>query len=516
MPMNGAEREHWGTRVGLVLAMAGNAVGLGNFLRFPVEAAKHGGGVFMIPYIVSFFLIGLPLMWLEWTIGRYAGIRGHGSPPAFMSLGWKSSLAKYLGVIGLFTPTVIAIYYIYIESWTLAYGTFSLLNKLPKVDYTTVNDINSCLSPFQNFQKKFLGDTDGPLMYPDKYAYLAFVVTIFLNFFILSRGVVKGIERVAKVAMPLLLIFALILLVRVFTLTNPLNPDVNIITGLRYIWEPDFSRINDPSIWLAAAGQIFFTLSLGTGAIQVYASYLKEKDDIALSGFATASSNEFAEVILGGSIAIPAAIIFFGVANATEIAQAGAFRLGFITLPAVFQYLPMGHIFGALWFFLLFLAGITSSLALCQPAISFLQDECKLTKKESAVMLGIFIFFSSHLVIFFKGALDEMDFWAGTFGLVLFATVETVVFMWIFGGDKIWDELHKGAEVKVPRVFFYILKYVSPVLLLIILVTWFWQYFSRLGETPTWNIFLTRGFLIYLLVFLCVLVWVVWKRSRVE
>jgi len=508
------EREHWKTRIGLILAMAGNAVGLGNFLRFPVEAAKHGGGVFMIPYIVSLFLIGIPLMWLEWTIGRYAGIRGHGSPPAFLSLGWKHPIAKYLGVIGLFTPTVIAIYYVYIESWTLAYGFLSLTNSLPIVDHTEIQDINAYLAPFQTFHKNFLGDTDGPLMYPSRYAYLAFIITLCLNMYILSRGIVKGIERVAKIAMPLLFLFAIVLVVRVFTLKNPVNPDIDIIKGLKYIWEPDFSKISDPSIWLAAAGQIFFTLSLGTGAIQVYASYLREKDDIALSGFATATSNELAEVILGGSIAIPAAIIFFGVVNAQEIAQSGAFRLGFITLPAVFQNLPFGNIFGALWFFLLFFAGITSSLALCQPAISFLEDELKLSRKESSLILGIIIFFSSHLVIFFKGAIEEMDFWAGTFGLVFFATIETMVFMWIFGGEKVWEELHKGADIRVPRIFFYILKYVSPILLLTILVTWFWKYFSKIGETASWNIFLTRGFLIYLFVFMCAVVGIVWKRRK--
>jgi len=508
------QREHWATRIGLIFAMAGNAIGLGNFLRFPVEAAKHGGGVFMIPYIVSLFLIGIPLMWLEWTIGRYAGIRGHGSPPAFLSLGWRHPIAKYLGVVGLFTPTVIAIYYVYIESWTLAYGFFSLTNSLPTIDHKEVQDINAYLTPFHTFHKNFLGDTDGTLLYPHRYAYIAFIITLFLNMFILSKGVVKGIERVAKIAMPLLFLFAIVLLVRVFTLKNPVNPDVNIVTGLKYIWEPDFSRISDPSIWLAAAGQIFFTLSLGTGAIQVYASYLREKDDVALSGFATATSNELAEVILGGSIAIPAAIIFFGVVNAQEIAQSGAFRLGFITLPAVFQNLPFGNIFGALWFFLLFFAGITSSLALCQPAISFLEDELKLSRKESALLLGIIIFFSSHLVIFFKGAIDEMDFWAGTFGLVLFATIEAVVFMWIFGAEKVWEELHKGADIRIPRIFFYILKYISPLLLLIILGTWFWKYFSRIGETASWNIFLTRGFLIYLFVFMCAVVGIVWKRRE--
>lgn len=509
-------REHWATRAGLILAMAGNAVGLGNFLRFPVEAAKNGGGVFMIPYFVSLLLMGIPLMWLEWTIGRYAGSKGHGSPPAFFDLAWKNKIAKYLGVVGLFTPTVIAIYYIYIESWTLAYGLFAVLGKLPKVSAENIQNMNSYLEPFQQFNKEFLGDAGGTLLYPSTIAYIAFLITIMVNLYVLSKGISAGIERTARIVMPLLFVFAVVLVIRVFTLKNPIHPEVNIVNGLKFLWEPDLSRIKDPSIWLAAAGQIFFTLSLGTGAIHAYASYVKKKEDIALSSLTTAASNEFAEVVLGGSIAIPAAVIFFGAANATLIAQSGAFRLGFVTLPAVFQYFPMSNLFAGLWFFLLFFAGITSSLALCQPAMTFLEDEFKLTRKESAVVLGTFLFFASHLVIFFKGSLEEMDFWAGTFGLVLFATMESVIYMWIFGGEKVWKELHEGADIKIPQIFYYVLKYVTPCFLLIILGAWFWNYISRFKGGTDWNVFLTRGFLLYLFVFICLLVWLVWKRRRGE
>lgn len=507
-------REHWATRIGLILAMAGNAIGLGNFLRFPVEAAKNGGGVFMIPYFISLILMGIPLMWLEWTIGRYAGSKGHGSPPAFFDLVWKNRLAKYLGVIGLFTPTVIAMYYIYIESWTLAYALFAIFGKLPKVSPQSVENINAYLEPFQQFNSEFLGDTGGNLLYPSRIAYVAFLFTMAVNLYVLSKGISKGIERTAEVVMPLLFIFAIILVGRVFTLKNPIHPEINIVTGLKFLWEPDLSKIRDPSIWLAAAGQIFFTLSLGTGAIQAYASYVKKKEDIALSSLTTAASNEFAEVVLGGSIAVPAAVIFFGAANATLIAQSGAFRLGFVTLPAVFQYFPLSNLFAGLWFLLLFFAGITSSLALCQPAMTFLEDELKLTRKESAVSLGLFLFFASHLVIFFKGALDEMDFWAGTFGLVLFATMESIIYMWIFSSDKVWEELHQGADIRVPRIFYYILKYITPCFLLIILGTWFWNYISKFRAGADWNVFLTRGFLIFFFLFLCLIVWLTWKRRE--
>ncbi|MGD8331725.1 MAG: sodium:calcium symporter, partial [Acidobacteriota bacterium] len=120
-----SEQEKWATRVGLVLAMAGNAVGLGNFLRFPVQAAQNGGGTFMIPYFISFLLLGIPMMWVEWAIGRYGGGHGHSSTPGMLERLWNNPLAKYLGALGLFMPLTVMVYYTYVESWSLGYSLFS-------------------------------------------------------------------------------------------------------------------------------------------------------------------------------------------------------------------------------------------------------------------------------------------------------------------------------------------------------------------------------------------------------
>ena len=179
-------------------------------------------------------------------------------------------------------------------------------------------------------------------------AYIFLIITFALNFWIIYRGISKGIEKLAKIAMPLLFLFAIILAIRVLTLGTPdaNNPDNNVLNGLAFIWNPDFSQLGNASVWLAAAGQIFFTLSVGMGTIQAYASYLKPKDDIVLSGLSTSATNEFAEVILGGSIAIPAAVAFFGVAMTTQIAQAGSFDLGFVSMPLIFEQIPFGSFFG--------------------------------------------------------------------------------------------------------------------------------------------------------------------------
>jgi NSS family neurotransmitter:Na+ symporter len=469
------KREHWGSSLGLILAMAGNAVGLGNFLRFPVQAAKNGGGAFMIPYFISFILIGLPLMWVEWTMGRRAGVLGHGSTPGAYESVWRHPLAKYLGIMGILFPLVIVTYYTYIESWCLGYSILSVVGQLPKMPALQDIAVTQVLKPFADFlggymdARTFLG---GQVIIPSVACYFFFLVTLGLNVWILTRGVTKGIELLAKFAMPALFIMAAVLVVRVFTLGAPVHPDQTPLSGMAFLWEPQWSALLRPSVWLAAAGQIFFTLSLGLGVIVTYASYLDERDDIALNGLATASANEFAEVILGGSVAIPAAVIFFGVVGAQEVAAGGSFSLGFVTMPAIFSHIPFGMVFSAFWFGLLFFAGITSSVALSQPIIAFLEDEFGWTKLRAALTLGIFLLVFTHIPVMLKGALDEMDFWAGTFGLVFGATIEVILLMWIFGSRKAWDELHKGSAIRVPKVFLFITKFVTPVLLLLILGAW--------------------------------------------
>ncbi|GAB4280023.1 MAG: hypothetical protein Kow0029_24350 [Candidatus Rifleibacteriota bacterium] len=528
------QREHWGSKIGLILAMAGNAVGLGNFLRFPTQAAQNGGGAFMIPYFIAFFLLGIPLMWIEWGIGRYGGNLGHGTMPGVLHKMVKNKYVKYLGVLGFVLPLFIGIYYFYIESWTLSFSYFSIkgsyISQLEGKDLATKRaEMGRYLSEFQGISKSVkviksttfedvkgiaalqeadqvpphliydpekhgtwdetddkLDQKDCPYVSIDlknKYfsnnstAYWFFVLTFFLNMFFLYRGLSAGIEKLAKIGMPLLFVFALILAIRVITMGAPPGAVTTISEGFNFLWKPNFKDLTNSSIWLAAAGQIFFTLSLGLGAIQAYASYLSERDDVVLTGLATASTNEFAEVILGSSIAIPAAVAFFGKEGTMAIAKGGSFDLGFQSLPMIFSQLPMGWFFGALWFALLFIAGITSAVALLTPAISFLKDEVGFSHKKAVITIGLVTFVFAHGPIFWlkNGVLDEMDYWAGTFGLVLVASVEAFVFMWVFGAKRAWLELHKGCDIRIPKVYLYIMKYVTPLFIFAILVIWSFQ-----------------------------------------
>jgi len=474
------DKERWGTRIGLILAAAGNAIGIGNLLRFPSQAAQNGGGAFMIPYVVSLLLFGLPLMWVAWAIGRHGGRYGHSSLPGMFDSIWKSKAAKYVGVLGLALPMVFCLYYTYIEAWCLAYSFFSFSGTYLNTAERTV-DLNV-------FLNEFLGNATSHSYFPSVYTAFGFLlITVLLNMWVLARGIAKGIELLAKIAIPLLILFCLILAVRVITLGTI---EGNAFDGLAFLWTPDFSKLGDAKVWIAAAGQIFFTLSIGFGSLECYASYVRENEDIALAGLTTTSTNEFVEIIFGSMIAIPAAAIFFGPSQVVTIAQGGTFSIGMVSMPEILRSLPGIQFFGTIWFLLLFFAAFTSSVAAAQPVMAFLQDEAKLKRGAAAAVLGlIWILGTIPIIFFFKyGVLDEFDFWAGTIGLVVLSIIEVILFAWVFKLEKGWQELHEGALIKVPSFFKFIIKYITPVALLAIFIGWAWE--ADLTPKPKllWNV----------------------------
>ncbi|MDD5409163.1 MAG: sodium:calcium symporter, partial [Candidatus Omnitrophica bacterium] len=424
---------------------------------------------------------------------------------------------KYFGVIGIFGPLVIFIYHLFIESWTLAYSFFALTGK-----YTALidqNSLRSFLAGFQGLEKNQYFSGIGT-------AYVFFLITFLLNIWVIYYGIKGGIEKLCKLALPLLFIFGLVLIVRVMTLGAPdINkPDWNVLAGFGFLWNPDFSALKSAKVWLEAAGQIFFTLSVGIGVILTYASYLKKADDVVLSGLTAATTNEIAEVIFGASIVIPAAFVFFGPVDIKSIAQSGVFNLSFVTMPLVLNKLPLPAILGFFWFFLLFLAGITSSVSLAQPAVAFLEDEFNINRKRAVSIFGIASFILCQPVIFFlgRGIINELDFWGGTFFLVVFAAIETVLFVWVFGMDRAWDEIHKGADMSIPKVYKFIIKYITPLFLFIILGMWFVQEWlpiimmKNVSSADKPFIFGTRLGLLLIFMILAVLVKIAWRRKKRE
>jgi neurotransmitter:Na+ symporter, NSS family len=454
--------QSWGSRVGLVLAMAGNAVGLGNFLRFPVQAVQNGGGAFMIPYLVSFLVLGIPLLWIEWASGRFGGSKGDHSTPFIMNTMGKRSYWKYLGVFGIFTNIAVAAYYTYIESWTFSYVFHSIAQTFTGMSQTEVAQF---FTSYVDISQSTTG-----LPYEAIWFY---ILVLGLNTWILSKGLEGGIEKVAKIGMPLLIIFGAFLAVRAFFLGDSGAPagctECDAMLGFNFLWNPQFDSLSNPNVWLAAAGQIFFTLSVGMGTIHCYAAYVKSKDDIALNSMAAGWMNGFVEIVLGGSIVIPIAVGYLGLDWVKENA---GFAMAFQTMPFLFTKwgAVLGSVAGVMWFGLLFFAGITSSLAMGSPWVAFMQDEFKFSLKTSAWTFGLVTLLAGLPTVFFyqQGVFDQYDYWAGTVGLVFFALVEAILFAWIWGIDKGWEEINRGADIVLPKIYKPILKYVTPSILLVI------------------------------------------------
>lgn len=492
------KRERWQSKLGLILATAGNAVGLGNILRFPSKAALYGGGAFMVPYFIAFLLMGLPLMIIEWVIGRFAGKHGHGSMTGIMGLFFNhSNWARILGSIGVAIPVLICMYYIYIESWTLGFAFLSLFKQMP-LPLQTENP-QEAVKPYVEFFKAYTN--------PSIIAYIFLLITLAINWYILQKGVAKGIEITAKIGMPAIILFGTLL--GIISLSTR---DWAGIEGLKFIYNLNFSGILNPMVWIEASGQIFFTLSLGMGAIAVYASYVKPKEDVVKAGLWTAGINEFVEVIIGASIAIPAAFAMFSASAIPELAKEGTFRLGFMTMPAVLMNLPLGWLISFVWFFLLFLAALTSTLALIQPLIALFEDEMKWEHSKAVAVSMILITIGAHFSAFMPNFIDEVDFWAGSVMLLTFGLVEIIVFVWIFGINNFYKELVENTSIRLPKAFVYVMAAVSPIFLLLILYFWVIKDFSNIISTHEPSKIIAR---VFILLFLLSLSYIAVKSRKI-
>lgn len=485
------QRENWTTRLGVILAVTGSAVGLGNFLRFPGLAAQYGGGAFMVAYLCAILFLGLPIAFAEWAMGRYGGTHGFNSSPGIYRVIWKHRAAPYFGILALIVPIGIYMYYVYIESWCLAYAVRYLTGAM-----NFGNDVNR----YREFFGQFVGThAHGGSFSTANEGILGsamfFVVLCFcINFALVYRGLSKGIEWFCRWAMPALVVCALIILVRVLTLgtPDPAKPDQNVVNALGYMWNPDkpgigfWRALADPEMWMKAASQIFFSLSVGYGIIITYASYVKKNDDIALSSLTAAAGNEFCEIVLAGLTTVPAGFIFLG----SQIGQQldSSFALGFIALPNVFNQMPVGWLFGFLFFFLLFLAAVTSSISMLQPGVALLEEGLGLNRRASVAVLSFITAIGCAMVVYFSKnlvALDTFDFWVATFSIYLLATFQTILFSWVMGVEKGMEELKRGAQIRIPGIFKFIIKYITPIYLLAVFGLWLYKNFFALSQGQT-------------------------------
>jgi len=425
--MSDKGREEWSSMLGFILASIGSAVGIGNVWRFPYIVGANGGGAFLVPYLISVFLFGLPLMVLEFTIGRSTG---SSVASAFQSL------RQRFFAVGLAIVVIVCLilsYYLVITSWVLAYALFFALNRPMDFDAFT-----------------------------GSYLPLAFFILSGLAVFATVRsGVREGIERVARYLIPALVVILLFLVV--FALTEP-----GALEGIRFYLLPDYSRLADPGVWTAAFGQAFFSLSVGMGVMLTYGSYLKRG-----GLFRSASIIAVADM----AIAILAGLMIFPLVFTAGVDPAAGVNLAFVTLPAVFMGMQSGMVLGALFFFMLFAAALTSAVSMLEVPVATLMDSYGYPRRRATLLIFVAVmllglpsalsYTALRFEIFGAPFLDLADYTFGTIGLIAAGLVLSVIGGWFMERSRICAEI--GGCGWQQRIYMVLIRYCVPAILVITL-----------------------------------------------
>ncbi|WP_408955999.1 sodium-dependent transporter [Natroniella sp. ANB-PHB2] len=440
------ERENWTSKLGFILAAAGSAVGLGNIWRFPYVTGENGGAAFLLIYLIAIILIGYPVMVAEMSLGRKTEKNPVG---AFKNLA-PDTPWWLVGALGVFTGFVILSYYSVIAGWSMAYIVQAANGFTSEMDFAGLfgGHISSVGEPLL-WHATFMGITIG----------------------IISAGVVKGIQKAVKILMPILFILLVALVFRSVSLEGAGE-------GLAFYLAPDFSQLTWYSLNEAIA-QAFFTLSLGMGAMITYGSYLSKDDNISDSAGYVLGLDTLIAVLSG--FAIFPAVFALGLSP-----DAGP-GLTFITLPAVFAEMPLGTLFGFLFFVLLTIAAITSAISLLEVVVAYMVDEHEWERKKAAQVVGIVIFlvgippllgYSALSDFQFLGMdiLDTYDWFANAIFLPLGGLLTAIFAGYVWGARNTADEANKAEGVlSVGNLFGVLIKYVVPVAIGTIMVVGIWQ-----------------------------------------
>ncbi len=435
-------RGNWGSKLGFILATSGAAIGLGNIQRFPYVVSQCGGSGFVFVYLLCVILIGLPLILVEFSIGRHT----QRNPVCAIEKIKPKSLWKSVGALGIFTAFFILTYYCVVAGWTIGYIPIMLFKQ--SVDHAS----------FSSNPVYVIG-------------YMALFMAIVMS--IVMRGVRKGIEKYSKIFMPALLILLIVLMVRSLLLTNSWE-------GIVYYLKPDFSQISATTILLALS-QAFFSLSVGEAVLITYGSYATKKENLVSSASYVAGFDTL--------IAICSGLIIFPALFSFKIAPDQGVGLTFIVLPEVFAQIPFGNIFGALFFLLLAFAAITTGIALLEIPVIYLIDSKKWERPKAVWFVGILAFiigipsalskgavsfFSDFTIPFFnvKGFYDFMDYLWGNFAMILTGGLLSVFAGWIWGIKNAADELAIGCDKfnYYQRIWMYTVKYFAPIGIFLILL----------------------------------------------
>jgi len=436
-------REQWNTKLGFLLAAIGSAVGLGNIWRFPYIAAQNGGGAFLLPYFFAIITAGIPILILEYTLGKTYRA---GAPVTFARMKKKF---EWLGWLQVMVAFVITVYYFAIVVWVVSYIGFSATQAWG--------------SDPTGFFVQYLGLTNSALELGGIQTHLIipFLLVWAISAFILYRGVSKGIELACKICLPVLLVMIAILVIRGITLPGA-------AAGLEYMFAPNWAALAKPSVWVAAYGQIFFSLSIAFAIMISYSSYLPRETDVVNSAFITATANHGFEVFAGiGVFSIMGYMAYTQNVAVEEIAKAGV-GLAFMTFPAAISSLPaFNGFFGICFFGALFTAGITSLISIMQAVIAGIQDKFEVSHKKAVTTVIIPAFLIS--ILFITGAglniLDIVDAFANNIGIVGAGLIEVILVGWFFDTEKLRQEANSFSNFSIGRWWVYSLKFVTVVVL---------------------------------------------------
>ncbi len=474
-----AQREQWGSTAGFLMAAIGSAVGLGNIWRFSYATYENGGGAFLIPYVLALFLIGIPLLLLEFGIGHYmkasAPLSMYRIDRRFQWVGWWAVVFTMFGILT---------YYCVVIAWCLNFIVFSL--------YQPWASLPGGADAF--FFGSFLGAQEAEeglrrpfnLTMPRGSVLITLALVWAINGIVIGRGLRRGLEPVIRVFIPLL--FGLMVLLVVWSLFLPGSGK-----GLAWYLQPDWAKLANWEVWVAAISQIFFSLSLGFGIMIAYASYLPERSNITRNTLITAFADSGFAIFAG--VAVFATLGFMAQAQGKEVSDVvtSGIGLAFVAYPEVISELPfLPTIFGVLFFTALAIAGFSSSLSLIQAFVSALGDKYELDRGRTLGTLCTVGFLLG--LVFTTGAgiswLRIVDHFMTSYGLVLVGLLEALIVGWVFGGERLGTHIEEVGEFRFNAHYGTFMRLVMTGALAL---TWFGLHRADGGLGP----FLARLFVLF-------------------
>lgn len=437
------KKSGFSSRIGFVLAAAGSAVGLGNIWRFPYLAAKYGGGIFLLVYLILAVTFGFALMMTEISIGRKTG------KSAIEAYGMINKKFSFLGYIAALVPIIIFPYYCVIGGWVVKFLGVYITNQ----GHAATAD---------GYFGEFIGSTAQPI--------ICLAIFLVITSLVVILGVQKGIEKVSKIMMPVLIFMSIGTAIYSLTLEGAMD-------GLIYYVKPNFSMFSVKTL-VAAMGQLFYSMSLAMGIMITYGSYMRKEDDLEKS-VRNIEIFDTGIAFLSGMMIIPAVFAFSG--GDPEKLQAGP-TLMFITLPNVFDSMAGGNIFGLFFFLLVLFAALTSAISLMETIVSIIMDKFKLSRFPSSLIVMAFSFLVaipsslgfgilSNVTIFGYSILDFCDFISNNIMMPIVALVTAILIGFIVKPEYVSEEVESSGKFKSKTIYNIMIKFIVPVCMVIILVS---------------------------------------------